>query len=503
MAVERETLAAELTVAERIGRLRTLRIEGMTIDSIRIRDASDQNGMPLIALAPTPELCCVQFTLKPTLDSRIGVELWIPTERWNGGFLGTGNGGRAGEINPVALIHGASMGFATANTDMGTTTDSMAMTGSFERIRDFGGRATHLMTVFAKRIVAEFQGREVEHSYFIGMSTGGQQALREAQEYPEDYDGIVALCPANNRVRLHASFVWNWRALTENDGPVITSELAAAVANRLVDKYGKLAGCAPDDTFLSYPDQVDIDWNILKDLLTDEQRTALRKVVEGAVDPVTKEQIFGGYSLGAALGDWYTTTAGRASLLELNFPFTWLWGAKFDPMTFDMHADYCEARERLSELLDARDPDLSTFRDRGGRLILLTGTADDIIPFHDAIEYYEQIVAANGGADAVDQFCRFFVVPGLGHGFGGPGAQDVGGVGFATAPLDAEHSVLLAVKAWVEQNRAPEQILPVRFKGGVLGAEVESERPVFPYPARTRYVAGDPRRADSFERVRN
>jgi hypothetical protein len=188
---------------EQTARIKALAIDGLTVDEVSIRAASESNGLPLVSLLSTPEVCRVMFTLRPTPRSEIGVELWMPTGEWNSRFLGTGNGGRTGEISPLPFISGTSMGFAVANTDMGTTLDPLEMTGDAERIRDFGGRATHLMTIYCKRIIEEFYRRPLEHSYFVGLSAGGQQALREAQVYPADYDGIVAICPANNRVRLH------------------------------------------------------------------------------------------------------------------------------------------------------------------------------------------------------------------------------------------------------------------------------------------------------------
>src|SRR5690554_5116229 len=142
-----------------------------------------------IQLSKIPDICRVVVKLCPTTESNITVELWLPAKEWNGKFLGTGNGGSAGDINKLALINGASRGYAVSNTDMGSALDPDELIGKPERWIDFGHRATHLMTIVSKQLIKTFYGKEAKYSYFLGGSTGGQQGLMEAQRYPEDYDG--------------------------------------------------------------------------------------------------------------------------------------------------------------------------------------------------------------------------------------------------------------------------------------------------------------------------
>lgn len=136
------------------------------------------SSQPIPAL---PAFCRVTATLKPTPDSNIRIELWLPEQDWNGRFLGTGTGGGAGYINYGSLAVGLKKGFATANTDMGTSPGASALTGRPEKWTDFGHRATHEMTVAGKAITAAYYQKGPHHAYFSGCSTGGQQALMESQ----------------------------------------------------------------------------------------------------------------------------------------------------------------------------------------------------------------------------------------------------------------------------------------------------------------------------------
>src|SRR3954462_11370616 len=150
-----------------------------------------------------PASCRVSATLRPSPDSDIKGEVWLPQDvAWNGRFVGTGNGGYAGAIRYDELAGPLQLGFAVANTDMGTAPatalDGKPLIGHPEKWIDWGYRSTHLMTIAAKQVVETFYGQAAAYAYFTGCSTGGGQGLHEAQQFPEDYDGILAGAPAEN-----------------------------------------------------------------------------------------------------------------------------------------------------------------------------------------------------------------------------------------------------------------------------------------------------------------
>jgi hypothetical protein len=146
-----------------------------------------------------PAFCRVVVEAKPTADSDIKIEVWMPASGWNGKLQGIGNGGFAGVIDYPELGAGVSKGYATTATDTGHTgapVDAVWALGHPEKIADFGHRGIHEMTRVAKELIRAFYGKDVRHSYFNGCSDGGREALMEAQRYPADYDGIVAGAPA-------------------------------------------------------------------------------------------------------------------------------------------------------------------------------------------------------------------------------------------------------------------------------------------------------------------
>src|SRR6185369_8987399 len=153
------------------------------------------------ALNGLPAFCRVAGVTKPAVH----FEVWLPLTDWNGKFQGVGNGANAGSISYPAMAAAIRRGYATASTDTGHTTtnarDGQWAVGHPELLVDFGYRAIHVTAENGKRIVQTFYSQPASHSYFNACSTGGRQALMEAQRYPEDYDGVIAGDPAANWTR--------------------------------------------------------------------------------------------------------------------------------------------------------------------------------------------------------------------------------------------------------------------------------------------------------------
>lgn len=201
----------------------------LTIPDVTINGASIvANGFTppnSTSTMPLPPFCRVEATARPTSDSEIKFEVWVPAEAWNGKFQGVGNGGYQGSISYAAMANALRRGYATASTDTGHTGDDVIFgQGHPEKVIDFGHRAIHVMTTSAKLVIRNATGRFAERSYFVGCSSGGHQALSEAQRYPGDYDGIVAGAPANDRIRQTFGFLASWMATHTADGtPLLTN----------------------------------------------------------------------------------------------------------------------------------------------------------------------------------------------------------------------------------------------------------------------------------------
>jgi feruloyl esterase len=451
---------------DRLAAIKALKIDGATITLVE-HDASPTITFPDgKSQSNVPPRTIVKLVLNPAKGSNINVELWLPyAGKWNHRMIGLGNGGAAGRIGPSTLLWPLAGGYAAVTTDMGTAPNADSGIGNPEVWKDFGFRATHLMTVVAKQIVTAYYGKGPEFSYFNGGSTGGQQALQEAQRYPEDYDGIVAAIPAHCRTPLHAYFLWNDQILRKT--PFTQSQEAAVIAAGN-DYMAPREAPAVAGKFISDPrgDAKDIEAVITLALQKDPSLTpahadALRKLFDGPRHTVTGERIFDGIPFGASL----SSAHGHLYL------FKWVFGADKKLEDINFGADIDTYTAALGPYLNAENPDLSAFEKRGGKLLMTSGSADSIVPYTATLDYYERVAEHFGSPEKVRSFFRYYIIPGMGHG-GGPGIQNT-------------PSMLDAVRAWRENGTVPEMIQGRR----VVNGKTELEMPLYPYPTKTGWDA--------------
>jgi len=424
-----------------------------------------------------PRFCRIAATLTPTPDSDIKIELWLPETGWNQRFQGTGNGGYAGRIG-YGAIGGIKQGFAVANTDMGLSTppnsDAGIYTGHPERWADWGHRATHEMTVISKLLIKAYYEAAPKHSYFTGCSTGGEQALMEAQRYPGDYDGILGGAAANNRTGVHTSILWNFVVTHKEAAAYLPAEKMPALA------AAALAACdAADgltDGLISDPRRCKFDPAVIQcksgdsnDCLTAPQVEAARKLYSGPVNPRTKKPIYPALPAGSEL-EWgrLGPPPDKPAVAPFNPLFKWTFGADWDWHTFDFDRSYAALEKKLGAALNATNPDLTEFRKQGHKLLVYHGWADWLVPPGEAINYRNAVLEyqkKHGQAKLnTDDYYRLFMIPGMSHCAGGPGLTRFDG--------------LPALIDWVEKGIAPESIV-------ATGAKLK--RPVCPYPAEARY----------------
>ena len=423
----------------------------------------------------TPAFCRVAATLTPTPESHIRIEVWLPPAgAWNGKFLGTGNGGAGGVISYPALAAGVQKGYATTNTDMGTSTTGLDFgfgVGHREMVVDWGYRSTHLMTVVAKQIAKTYYIREPQQAYFMGCSTGGHQAITEAHRYPEDYNGIVAGDPANNRVRLHMNGYWAYEATHADPASYIPPSKLPTINRAVLAACDTLDGLA--DGIVDDPRKCPFDVASLQcsgadaaDCLTAPQVAAMKKIYQGPRNPRTGELIFPGMYVGSELnplGMDRTLANAPDSGRPRPAPGLAIWTNWKGP-DYDWDKDASMVIGELSPVLDDADPDLRAFRKRGGKLLLYTGWADPLSPAADLINYYSGMQKKMGGAQSTAEFARLFMVPGMGHCAGGN----------APTRFDA----LAALEPWVEKGAAPEKMIAAQIVQG----ETKRTRPLCVYP---------------------
>jgi feruloyl esterase len=441
--------------------------------------------------APEPH-CRVAFTLAPTADSAIRAELWLPPGgRWNGKFQGVGNGGLAGDMPDAALAAGLQRGYATAATDTGH--DNAGGAGFFalghpEKIVDYGHRAVHLTALAGQAITAAYYGHAPRHSYFVGCSQGGQEALMEAQRYPSDYDGIIAGDPDYNQTH-HEVGAHLWVVATLFGQP--DSRLGDAQA-RLVGEAVNRACDALDgieDGVLDDPRRCHFDPGVLQcagvdaaGCLSAAQVRAVRSLWAGP-KAVVGAGFYPGLERGGEAelwGGWIVADSPDASTHgALGLPFFRYFvyaDPHWDFRRFDFRVGPPDIDARLGSAIDAVDPDLRAFQRRGGKLIQYHGYNDPDVPPRTSIEYHDRVVASlarsRGGIDA-GQFYRLFMAPGMGHCGGGPGPNSF--------------DMLAALERWVEQGHAPARVLATKYLDDDQGRGVLRTRPLCPYPGSAHY----------------
>ncbi len=432
---------------------------------------------------PLPPFCRVEATARPTSDSEIKFEVWIPSEAWNGKFQGVGNGGYQGSISYAAMANALRRGYATASTDTGHTGDDVIFGQRHpEKVIDFGHRAIHVMTTSAKLVIRNATGRFAERSYFVGCSSGGHQALSEAQRYPDDYDGIVAGAPANDRIRQTFGFLASWLATHTADGtPLLTQPKLALLSKSAVaacDGNDGLKDGLIDDPRRCTFDPATLACKAAADeasCLTPAQVTAAQKMYEGTKNPRTGQQIYTGWPRGSeAFGDsaiqgWrqYITDAKEPSRVGV-FKYFLFHNPSLDFRTLDFDRDLAYAEQQIPHLA-AVDTNLVPFKKRGGKLLVYMGWLDPVVPPQTAVEYYEGVMKTMGGLAPTQEFFRLFMAPGMGHCSGGPGPNQFDAVG--------------ALEQWVEKGIASSQLLATRSTGG----KVDRSRPLCAYPRVARY----------------
>jgi feruloyl esterase len=417
-----------------------------------------------------PAFCRVAATLKPSADSVITMEVWMPAANWNGKYQAVGNGAFAGNISYPAMMTALARGYATSSTDTGHTGGGASWAfGHPEKVIDFGWRAIHEMTVASKKIVASYYDAGPKLSYWNGCSAGGRQALKAAQQFPADFDGIIAGAPGLVWTGRAAGAVRVAKTLENNEAARLTETQRRILHDAVVQTCDAADGVK--DGVIENPQRCKFDPGVLEckgsdasACLTKPQVETARLIYSAAVNPATKREITG-LTPGSELGwtDMGWTASARATGLD-QFRFIVFGDPNWDIQKFNFDSDIVRAEEVDNNTINALDPNLKPFISRGGKLIQYHGWSDPQISPRNSTQYYERVLKASGGAGSVHASYRLFMAPGMGHCSGGEGPNTF--------------DMVSALEQWVEQRKAPDQIIASRATKGV----VDRTRPLCPYP---------------------
>ncbi len=437
-----------------------------TIDSAKL----DSNGWCRVAATVT----------HPPAGDRVKVFIGLPVTNWNGRFQGNGGGGFSGG-SAGSLRGPVARGFTAGATDTGHEggSGSFALDANgrlnWQSIRDNAHLGIHDMTVLGKALTKAFFGQAPRYSYFVGGSTGGRQGLMEAQRYPDDYDGILSACPAINWHRFLPADLWPQVVMVAagNFVPKAKLDAATAAAVAACDAADNVKDGVIDDPLrCAYDPKALVGTRVGDDTFTESDADVIRKIWEG---PRGQDGRFLWYGLerGADLSALAGTTGSPLKGKPFSIPLEWfqyflLQNPKWDwttltPAGFELL--WTQSVEQYGDVIGTDNPDLTRFRDRGGKVIIYHGLADQLIPAAGTIDYYKRVQQQMGGPSKTSQFAQLFLAPGVDHGFRGAGPTPIG--------------LMEAIVRWVEEGKAPEKLMAERRDSS---GKVIQTRSLFPFP---------------------
>ncbi|KAI1847160.1 hypothetical protein JX265_011836 [Neoarthrinium moseri] len=478
-------------------------------------------GVPSLAF-PTnatnlPALCAVGINVKSSANTSYNFGLFLPDTIWNERFLATGNGGYGGGINWPDMGIFSHYGFATMSTDTGHNASAIS-DGSWglnnpETLIDWGYRAMHGSVALSKSIVTTYYSisEGIKYSYYASCSTGGRQGLRDVQLYPDDFDGISVGAPAWWSTHLASATLkqglYNYPTGTPKYiDPSLFSTIKAEMTKQCDAQDGLVDGVVSDP--------FGCDFNYQELLCTSSNSTncltpvQLQTVYQSFNDWVDVNQtfVFPGLTLGTDPG----FMLGGVSPLGYGYFQSWVYNDTTWDYTQFTYADVQKADEIDPGNATADAFDMTPYMDRGGKILMYHGTADSLIPTGSSKVFYNRVTEtlAPHGVE-LDDFYRFFLVPGMQHcstsdvapWYVAGGSQQIEGITHSVPGYeDADHDIILALMKWVEGSTAPEKLIATKYVNDTFELGLESQRPICVYPKQPQYIgSGDVNAPDNWE----
>lgn len=449
-------------------------------------------GLVIGATTDVPEHCVV----RGVVNRSIRFELRMPTVDWNGRFLMMGTGGSSGYI--ASTNTELARGFAVSSTGTGHIGNDPNYAAQPDAALDYAFRTVHLIALTSKELIRSFYRNDIKYSYYQGCSNGGRQGMIEATRFPDDFDGIVAGAPVFQIVR--EFLLWTTVVYRAQRTHPLEKEQLSLLGNASRAACDELDGV--QDGVINDPRECTLDRFDPADLLCSTNQNSEACLSEGQLETVRTHYrgvvdsdgnvLSPGLLPGAEdAGDWamyglsggvipttgekLTTSINElASVGQLRY---WVYkDPDYDPDQFDVFDDRADL-ERASAILDVNTADLNEFREAGSKILMYQGWNDYLLRPQRALKYREEVIAANGGERSTRNFFRLYMVPGMTHCRGGPGAWDIDYLG----PL----------VDWVEKGDAPEYLLGSQPEAGFT-------RPHCEYPKLIAYRGGDNTKAVNY-----
>lgn len=430
-------------------------------------------GKGIPPFSALPAFCRVAATLNPSATSDIRMELWMPIAGWNGHFRGTSPNGLGGVLNYNAMAVGLTDGFAVASTDTGHQGGDMAWMRDPDKLTDFAGRAMHETTAAAKTLATSYYGTAPTYSYMIECGGGSAAALHEVQKYPADYNGVVVGGHAAHLTRQIFGQLWLWIATHPNGVAILPPAKLSVLHEAVLDRCDMLDGVKDrmleDPTKCTFdPREVACKADDAANCLTVPQVEAVQKIYAGPRNPRTQEQIWSPLFRGSEL-DWsfFTESASPIGIATGALRMI-LDDPQWDYRSVDFDRHVAAADRSAIARVNASNPDISAYLQRGGKLILSGGWNNALVPAGAVLDYYKNVEATVGLEDT-RQGVRLYMVPGMIECNGGPGTDTF--------------DLLGVMRRWVEKGQAPNDVPASRVEHG----RVVRTRPLCPFPQVATY----------------
>ncbi|KAJ3783996.1 Tannase/feruloyl esterase [Lentinula aff. detonsa] len=469
---------------------------------IELRDNDPSCGRP--SQFVLEDICRISMYTSTSTRSGLNLEVWLP-RNWTGQFLSTGNGGLSGCIQYEDMAYASALGIATVGANNGHNgTSGKAFLQNPDVVEDYVYRSAHTGVVVGKAITKEFYGKSHTKSYYLGCSTGGRQGLKSVQDFPEDFDGVIAGAPANDFSGLLSWSGRHFGILGPPGSPSFITEeqwtnlIHTDIIEQCDTVDGVADGVIEDPNLCDYkPERLicSSDTNDRPNCLSGEQAKAIRTIFSplynpegelwfprqhpGSEDAVTRAMMYSGKPF-PYTADWFRYTLyndPNLDVTKLNRS-DWAYSQAVNPFN-----------------IDTWKGDLSRFKSRNGKLITWHGQSDGLISPANSERYYDHVShTMNIPPSELDHFYRFFRISGLGHCRGGDGAWAIGQtlrniekIQLDKEFLDPDRNVLTSMIRWVEEGKAPDTLFGRKYVNDSMALGIQSSRRHCRYPLRNQY----------------
>lgn len=455
------------------------------------------------------DMCRVAMFVTTSNSSNISMEVWLPpADTWTGRFLSTGNGGLSGCIQYYDMAYAVGLGFSTVATNNGHNGSSGEVFYHNEEVlEDFAYRAMHTGVVLGKEVSRAFYGQEHDKSYYMGCSQGGRQGFKEAQNFPDDFDGLVVGAPG-----LQFSNFLSWagslyvKTGDQNASTFIPPSMWTTIHEDIIDQCdhidGYRDGIIEDPSLCNYrPEALICATGNSTNCLTGDQAHIVREIFSPLYG-LDGQMVYPAMQPGPELLARLAYYSGNPFVMATEwFRYVVYNDTTWDPATLGLE-DYAAAAAQNPFDIQTWNGNLSATRDRGSKILQYHGQADYLLTPFISEQYYDHVARTMSlPSSSMDDFYRFFRISGMGHCFGGNGATFVGQGASSNATVDPDGNVLMAMVRWVEEGVAPDTILGTAYVNETKeSGQVAFQRRHCRYPLRNVYSgSGNATSPDSWE----